>query len=67
MSSVNLIKKCLAVLLLGTLLVSSVSGTALAAPEPHGEEQAAGDDSHGEHDTSVPLGWQTDLVLWSLV
>ncbi len=69
MSTMSLLKNVLAVLLLGTLLVSSAAEPVLAAAN-HGDEAHAsegGEDHDVTHDTSVPLGWQTDLVLWSIV
>ena len=37
--------------------------------EAHGDVEAEVHDEHGEagHDTGPPLGWKTDLALWTLV
>ncbi|MBI1309887.1 F0F1 ATP synthase subunit B [bacterium] len=80
MSSMSLLRKYLAVAVVGALLIPVLSLPVLAAAE-HGEagaaevehgteaahegESAGGD--HGHHEEGVPLSWKTDLVLWSLV
>lgn len=74
MCSKNLLRKLLAVAVLGALLVpvlsvpvSAADDHGAAAAAESGEEGAAGNGDHGHHETGVPLSWKTDLVLWSLV
>jgi len=41
--------------------------TLLASEAASNGDAKAGDAHHGEHDTGVPLKWDRDLVLWSMV
>ncbi len=83
MSSMSLLRKYLAVAVVGALLIP-VSSLPVSAADEHSEEGAAevehdahggeaahegeaGGGDHGHHEEGVPLSWQSDLVLWSLV
>jgi F-type H+-transporting ATPase subunit b len=73
MFSMSLLRKYLAVAVVGALLIPVLSSPLLAAAD-HGDADAAevghegeGGGDHGHHEDGVPLSWQSDLVLWSLV
>lgn len=73
MSSMSLLRKYLAVAVVGALLIPVLSSPVLAADD-HGDADAAevdhegeGGGDHGHHEEGVPLSWKSDLVLWSLV
>ncbi len=71
MFSMSLLRKYLAVAIVGALLIPVLSSPVVAADD-HGAEGAAevehgAEDGGDHHDNGVPLSWQSDLVLWSLV
>lgn len=67
-------KSLLRLLLIGGLVLfggyarlSAEEAFAKAVPPNAGATASAGDHGHGAHDTSVPLGWKSDLALFSLI